>query len=93
MGALKVILSKIFSVLLHVLGACVALYRLHFALFYPAPYLASAKFKFCYTGRTQGNVAILSFSSYFNAALCLPVLGALQTTLCLEHKAGLSYDK
>jgi hypothetical protein len=88
MFALKVILSKILCALLYVLGACVALYRLHFELFYLTPYLASTKDIFCSYGRTQGFMAILSISSYFNAALCIPAMCKLQTI-----QAELSNDK
>jgi hypothetical protein len=88
MGALKVILSKIFSVLLHALLACVSLCAAHTELFYPTPYLASTKDIFCSYGRTQGFMAILSISSYFNAALCIPAMCKLQTI-----QAELSNDK
>jgi ABC-type transport system involved in multi-copper enzyme maturation permease subunit len=88
MIALKVILSKILCALLYVLGACVALYRLHFELFYLTPYLASANTLFCSIGRTQSNVAVLSISSYFPAALGIPAMCKLQTI-----QAELSNDK
>jgi hypothetical protein len=72
MLALKVILSQLFCTLLHALLPCVALYRLHFELFYPTPYQASAKCKMRCMKRTDGNVAVLSISSYFNAAPEIP---------------------
>jgi hypothetical protein len=93
MFALKVILSKILCALLYVLGACVALYRLHFELFYLTPYLASANTLFCSIGRTQSNVAVLSISSYFPAALGIPMLDKLQRIPRQESRSKLSNDK
>jgi hypothetical protein len=74
--------------LLYALCPFIALYGLYFELFRPTPYQASAKCKLRCMRRTQGFMAILSISSYFNAALCIPAMCKLQTI-----QAELSNDK